>query len=466
MSGAGGRDARGTRGTQAAALALAACACAGVLALVSCAPKAVEPATTLALRFPDFLFPSVPQGAWGAETVALHERGWRFLQGGEVRDAERAFRRALQLTPPFYPAETGLGYVRLAERSYAAALAEFDRALRRAEDYVPALVGRGDALLGVSRPREALESFKNAIALDPSLAEVRRRADVVSLRLQQDALAAARRAVESGDYEGARQAYLRAIDGSPDSAFLYRDVAAVERLRGNAHAALQHLRKAVDLDAGDARSWIQIGELLEEQKDFDGAAAAYLRAAQLEPGAAADVRLERVRGRAVLARLPAAYQHIPASSQITRGDLAALVGIRLEPLLQRAPAREAVVITDVRGHWAAFWIQAVIRAGVMEVYPNHEFQPEGPVRRADLAVVASRMLQIVGAGQPRAYQEWQRGRPGISDVPAGNVYYAAVALVVTAAVMPLVEGDAFQPARPMSGAEALDVLGRLEVLGR
>ena len=39
---------------------------------------------------------------------------------------------------------------------------------------------------------------------------------------------------------------------SPDSAFLHRELGQLERRAGNADRALEHLRRAVDLDPADA----------------------------------------------------------------------------------------------------------------------------------------------------------------------------------------------------------------------
>jgi tetratricopeptide (TPR) repeat protein len=432
----------------------------------ACAPKAVNPPSGAPPRYPDFMFPVVPVGTGSPEAVTSLQRGWRLLQAGDLRSAEQAFGRAIRLSPSFYPAETGLGYVKLAGGAYDLALASFGVALGQSEAYVPALVGRGEALVGAGRPRDAIENFSHALALDPSLTDIRRRVEVIRLRLGQDALAAAKQATTKGDYVAARQAYEDAIAGSPDSAFLYRDLAEVERLAGRPDAALQQLRKAADLDPSDVSVWMQMGRLLEERKDPEGAVAAYARAVQLDPGTASAERLAHARRSLALANLPEPLRHIPDAEATTRGDLAALIGTRLAALVTRAPVGEEDVITDIGDHWAATWIRAVARAGLMDVYPNHEFQPEAVVRRADLAQTASRVLELIGRSKPRPYQEWQRARPSIADVPPGNVNYASTALVVTAGVIPLLERDLFMPLRPVSGAEALDVLGRLEVLSR
>jgi hypothetical protein len=53
----------------------------------------------------------------------------------------------------------------------------------------------------------------------------------------------------------------------------------------------------------------------------------------------------------------------------------------------------------------------------------------------------------------------------IADVPPAHLSHPAVSLAVASGVMPLAGGN-FDLLRPVSGAEAMDVVGRLEVLAR
>ena len=105
--------------------------------------------------------------------------------------------------------------------------------------------------------------------------------------------------------------------------------------------------------------------------------------------------------------MPAEYQSIETAATVTRAQLAALIGVRLEPLLKRTDRATAVVITDTRANWASPWILSVARAGVMEVYANHTFQPAAPVRRADLARAASRVLALVADETPALAARWR-----------------------------------------------------------
>jgi tetratricopeptide (TPR) repeat protein len=436
------------------------------VALAGGAPATAPPPSGATLRYPDFVFPSTPAALARAGQSALVQRGWQALQAGDASGARREFSSAIRVNAAFYPADAALGYASLAEKDYADAVTCFSRVLTRDARYVPALVGRGDALAGAGQLDEAIRDLGAAVAESPSLVNVRRRLDVLAFRRQQESLQSARAAAAAGRLEEAAAAYQRAIERSPDSALLYRELAAVERRQGRADQATDHFRKAVSLDPGDARSLVQLGELLEARRDFGAAADAYSKAYAIEPGEDIRGRLAEAQARDSMSRLPDQFQAIAKAPQITRGDLAALLGVRLGALLESAPHREGVVVTDVRGHWAAAWIVAVARAGVMEPYPNHEFGPRDVLQRLDLAQAASRVLKLIEARRPKLAREWQSERLRIADLPPDHLGYPAAALVVGAGVMPLVDGSAFRPARPVAGIEAIDVVTRLEGLLR
>ncbi|HXH05069.1 MAG TPA: S-layer homology domain-containing protein, partial [Vicinamibacterales bacterium] len=150
---------------------------------------------------------------------------------------------------------------------------------------------------------------------------------------------------------------------------------------------------------------------------------------------------------------------------VTRGELAALVGVRLADLLASAPRRTAVVVTDVRHHWAAPWILPVVGAGLMDPYPNHTFQPDAPVSRGDLARLASRALALLARSDPKRYARWRAEHPRFSDLPDHHVAYPAAAMAAAAGVVPPLEDGTFQLTRTVSGAEAAAAIDRLRALG-
>jgi tetratricopeptide (TPR) repeat protein len=438
-----------------------------VVVLVSaCAPKVAPAPVVTAPRFPDYPRPGVPAAYADSPAAANASRGWAFLQAGDLRKAEDEFVLALRSMPAFYPAETSLGYVELARKDAIAALGHFDRALALNPQHadVSALIGRGQALLALNRERDALAAFEAAIAADPAQTDLVRHVEVLKFRNVEQGLARARDAARSGRFDEAADAYRTAIASSPDSPFLYRELAGVERQTGNADRALEHYRKAVELDPSDARSIAQIGELLEARSDFDAAAKAYEESLAIEPDPAIEAKLEGVRSRSVLARLPAEYRSIDEAPQITRADLAALIGIRLAPLLQNTRRGDAALITDVRNSWAATWIMSVARAGVMEPFANHAFQPRTVVRRTELAQAIARLLARIGAQNPSQAKAWDSARLKFVDLSPSHLAYPAASMAVAAGVLTAAPGNSFQPSKAVTGAEAIDAIAKLEGL--
>ena len=422
----------------------------------ACATRTIPPQPTV-MAYPDFMYPAVPSSL-GAEAARV-DAGWRYLQGNDLDNAAIEFAAALERSAGLYPARTGSGYVALARGAHAAALTAFDGALRTAPAYTPALVGRGQTLLALKRESAALEAFEAALAADPSLVDVRRRVDVLRFRGLQELIETARAAAASGQLDAASAAYARAIKASPDTAFLHRELGALERKRGNADAAVTSLRRAAELDPSDASAFIQLGELLEARGDIEGADTSYRRASEIDPTPDLAARRAALAERTRDAALPAQFRAITTLPQATRGDLAALVAVRLGDVLRRAPARE-VVVTDASSHWAASWITDVARAGVIEPFANHTFQPANAITRADLAVAVERLVSLLAADRPELRQ-FLAARPRIQDMPPAHVSYPAASVAVAAGLMPLATGERFEPARVVSGAEASEVVLRV-----
>ena len=433
-----------------------------VVALIAACATRVPPPMPTTLAYPEFPYPQVPASLATSPGASRIDVGWRYLQVNDLKNADLEFGVALKLGPRLYPARTGQGFVALAMRDYSQALTTFDAVLEAEASYVPALVGRGQTLLATERTDQALAAFEKALSLDPSLTDLSRRVEVLRFRNVQDVIDAAQAAARQGRLDEARIAYERALATSPDSAFLHRELGQVERRAGNADRALEHLRRATELDSNDATAFVETAELLEARGDDSGAEDAYRKANAIDPSLNLAARIASSAERARESRLPAEFRASLTSAQITRGDLAALIGVRLAPVLERAAVQQ-VVMTDTQGHWAANWISATAGAGVIEPFENHTFQPRSPVRRGDFATVVSRLIALIAPSSP-ALRERLSQRPTIADVPPRHLQYDAVTSVVAAGVMPLVDGDRFQVGRQVSGAEAVEVIDRVRML--
>ena len=129
-----------------------------------------------------------------APQAAAVERGWRFLQSDDLRNAEREFAAALKASRTPLPARDRRGLRRAGAGSdYMRALDQFELALRGTPSYASALAGKGQALLSMNRDADARVAFEAALKADPALVEpLGSRIDVLKFREIQNLIAAAR----------------------------------------------------------------------------------------------------------------------------------------------------------------------------------------------------------------------------------------------------------------------------------
>jgi len=434
------------------------------LALSTACSRPVPPPVVApgAERFPDYPKPLVPADlARPAPPVQAHERAWAQLQSGDPRSAERTLRESLKKSPRFYPSQAALGYVRLAQAAHADALQWFDRALAAQPAYVPALVGRGEALVELGREGGAFDAYQSALAAAPDQPVALRRVEVLRFRAVQSDVAAAQAALAGQRLEEAREHYGRALRASPDSGFLHRDLADVELKLGQLDRARTMVDRALALDAADARAYAIRGELNVAAAEPVVALADFRRALELDPGLTdLPARITEIETGLKDASLPAEFKAIGGSPRVTRGEAAALLAHNVAPILQ-ATARGTVLITDSRRHWAQASILLAARAGAMEVYPNHTFQPSAGMSRGEFAATVARVLNLVDARAPQLGQGWREARLAFADVRPGHTLYVPISRAVASGVMTPLEGQTFGISRPMSGADAVAAVDRL-----
>ena len=122
-----------------------------------------------------------------------------------------------------------------------------------------------------------------------------------------------------------------------------------------------------------------------------------------------------------------------------------------------------MIITDIRDNWAQQWIAPVVRSGVMETLPNYEFEPSRLVRRGELADTVSRLLSLIDVLQAGAGEE-------VASDARGDQRRAVHALELPGGVdgrglgRDAARNGNFELLRSVTGAEAMEIIGRLEAL--
>jgi hypothetical protein len=201
-----------------------------------------------------------------------------------------------------------------------------------------------------------------------------------------------------------------------------------------------------------------LAELRVERGELEEALGAYRSLLALDPeDSGVRERAEDVRRDLELLRMPEEYRRIPESERVSRGDLAALIAIKVTAL-DRLPEPDTPVVVDVgeRWEWAGPSILEVVALDVLSLYPNHTFQPQATVRRDELAHAVGRVLDLL---------EWpEQPVPRLKDVGPSHLYYRGVTRAVAAGLLDVTPAGAFEGWRPVTGPEAVAVIEALASL--
>jgi len=374
---------------------------------------------------------------------------------GDTERAEKDLQDVLKREPGLVPAVTALAWVRLAMGRIAEASRGFEDALRRKEDYVPAVTGAAAAAQRAGDAEGALRLYQRAQSLAPDEPLLRRRVAEMRLQVTEKRVAGARAAMQAGNAEAAVAGYRAALDAAPEVAGLRLELAELLASRGDKTAAIEVLEGD---PTGDRQLLLHTGELLVGLKEYSRALDVYRRVLARDPrDEEALRRSQEVRQAMELLEMPEEYRAIAGAPRISRAELAALLSVKVTAL-SRARAGAPKVAIDISGSWAREHIIKALGLDLIDVYPNHTFQPAATVRRGELARAVARVLDLL---------KWPPvPTPALADMTPGNLFYGAAGRVVAAGLMDLTPKGAFEAWRPVSGQEAVDVIeGLVRLVG-
>jgi tetratricopeptide (TPR) repeat protein/GTP-binding protein EngB required for normal cell division len=275
------------------------------------------------------------------DALALAALGDALLSDREVTDeeAERWLRRAVDADGEVPITYLALGRLALRGDRFGDARSQFDRALellaadRSAHaassraDKLRALLGLGDACLGLGEPSEANRFYLQALEIDPKRAEVHAR------------IADVHRAV--GNPEAALPSYDRALALGAGEEVLRRALDTALAARRTADA-VRLANQLLEGDPDDARALVARGMALADDGQTEAAMATFRSALSRGDDPEAHLALGRLELTASPARIAG-----------TNAAVAALAALRIEPHSARARA----LLADGRGR------ELAIRAG-------------------------------------------------------------------------------------------------------
>jgi protein O-GlcNAc transferase len=179
--------------------------------------------------------------AFPRHPLGHYKLGTAFMCSERDREAEAAFRKALDLAPGFAEAANNLGILLAARGEYEETEALYRKALAEHVDFAPIHINFGDTLTATARPLEALYHYRRAHVLDPDSAHAAMLVGQALLTLDRthDAVAPLKRALE--------------LDSSLASA--WTNLGRCHHAQGQVAESMEASRRAVSIDPEIMPAW-------------------------------------------------------------------------------------------------------------------------------------------------------------------------------------------------------------------
>jgi len=140
---------------------------------------------------------------------------------------------------------------------------------------------------------------------------------------------------------------------------------------------------------------------------------------------------------------------------LTRAELATLL-VRAEGV--KLPGRPPQVFKDVKSnHWAASYIEAAYRMGLVKGYPDKKFRPNNRINKAEAIAILVRFDKLnVAAVEAKPY----------NDVPVKHWAAKYIQAAKEAGMLKYVEGTRLRPKEEVNRAEAVEMLSKTSLAMR
>ncbi len=421
---------------------------------------------TVAPTPPNLYIENLPQSL--VTPLTLEERiqmeeAWDNLRQGWIDKAEKAFLR-LGPASPLY--NTGLGYVFLLQDDFPSAEGYFKLAVEENPDSLLAHLGLTQVYQKVNDEDKTFNELREVLKIEPTNAWAKQGYEFLKTQKTQQAVETARAAVARGDTESGKESYLKALHYSPDSIPTHLALARIYRDEDRLSSALVHL-KAASADEPDNIEILDLyAETLAEAKQYEQSLEIYQRILALDSGnQPAQQQVETLKNRLGIFEIPSLYNEIPLAPAITREDLAALLAVKLKDILGE-PSSQPPIIIDISTSWAVKFILKVTSLGLLQVYPNHAFQPKRDVTREELAAALLKAVRYLEGRGHKFIPQIPLDMIQIQDVASDHYTYRTITQILSFQIMELYPDQTFRPDQTVPGAEAVKTFDILLALAR
>ncbi|MBI5787593.1 MAG: tetratricopeptide repeat protein [Candidatus Schekmanbacteria bacterium] len=414
--------------------------------------------------------PSVPPQALATSANDMYVQAMAEYHRGQYQQALARLTLAIQKDYAFTEAFWARGEIYYDLGKYDQALNNYMQALQYDNKMIAVYLRVAAIYLEQKEFAAAKENLNQVLQIDQR--------HVVALKLMQQYqtlaadhyLAQGLNASRTGKDDQALADLQQALDINPNLFTAWLEMGNIREKKEQINQAVENYEKALAVNNNLPDTWTKLGNLYLKLNQADKAKQAFQRSLSLNPDQPKVQPLLREAQSSLYQakNLPEEYLQISSNQSISRGELAAILAVNLQPITggkNKENGNSLLIIPDITNHWAQKFITYTVKQDWMQPYPNRNFLPKQVVTRGELAAILDRII---------ARCQTKKETPALAspviykDISPEHQYYQAIMRLAAFNILAgyQKEGDSFLPDKPVSGLEALEVVDRVvEFLG-
>lgn len=391
-------------------------------------------------------------------------RSWRFFQRGNLEDATYNNRKALQKSLKIAPLWVMEGYINLAKGDVERARNNFMAAKEIQTDYPTALNALALMAFIEKDYPSAYEQYKKLAALYPDFPSAKIKSDIATLKAVDYYKLKADKAVQSNKYKEAIENYKLAIVLSPTIWELHYNLSLIYLELKDYENALVYLQLSNNLNPHSKKVKELLADSLFKTGKYSQALEHYKDLAFSEPQAGQwNTKINECQRMIDFLKLPAEFRDAEKSDRISRAVFAAYLIFKI-PVLTTIPPKTHIILTDISSHWAKEYIILAVNRNLMGEFPNYTFEPHNYVKRSDLAYCIDKLLDF--AKEINKDIDFANANTNVefSDVPSEYSKYHSIQRAVSLGFMDMNDKTQFKPENNITGEELLKAVNKIALL--
>jgi len=394
------------------------------------------------------------------ERIAI-EDAWTLLKIGKTKKASKILQKMDQNKPITW---LGFAYTALLRGDYTISEQWFKKILEIYPELPIIHYGLGEVYRNQGKEEEAFAKYRKVLEKSPDHEWAKYYYLLIKKNKTEKLLKQADFFWKQKQFDKGVEIYIKVLYYSPELIEPHLKLAQYYKNLRDYEKALKHYETAHSLQPENLNLKEELAEIYILTKKYKDAYDLYQELVKIDPeNSKYKKRLDYIKNELLFIELPRQFYEISSKEVINRADIAALIAIKFSDILEKEKKKPPIIV-DIATHWAAHYIIEVTSLGLMDVYPNHTFQPERNLTRGELAIVLNHLIDFLKKKGYKLYKQFSPEEIHLNDVAPDHFIYQPIIEVLSYQLMDLFPGLEFKPFLEVNGKEAVTVIETLERL--